>query len=170
MKVRTRFAPSPTGYMHVGNLRTALYAYLWAKKNKGTFILRIEDTDQERIVEGSVELIYRTLEETGLIHDEGPVRPDPERHDRPGGVGDHVVGDAALNPPDIDERPPPRRIVLEIQDAELLQGIEGRHPRAVFDPVHRIDRDALPRTELLRSRRSPLPELLPRLLLDLRCI
>src|SRR5512137_1868522 len=72
MKVRTRFAPSPTGYMHVGNLRTALYAYLWAKKNKGTFILRIEDTDQERIVEGSVELIYRTLEETGLIHDEGP--------------------------------------------------------------------------------------------------
>ncbi|HTZ40332.1 MAG TPA: glutamate--tRNA ligase [Syntrophales bacterium] len=72
MKVRTRFAPSPTGYMHVGNLRTALYAYLWAKKNKGTFILRIEDTDQERIVEGAVELIYRTLEETGLIWDEGP--------------------------------------------------------------------------------------------------
>jgi len=72
MKVRTRFAPSPTGYMHVGNLRTALYAYLWAKKNKGTFILRIEDTDQERIVEGSVELIYHTLAETGLIHDEGP--------------------------------------------------------------------------------------------------
>ncbi|MGE5790969.1 MAG: glutamate--tRNA ligase family protein, partial [Syntrophaceae bacterium] len=66
MKVRTRFAPSPTGYMHVGNLRTALYAYLWARKNKGTFIVRIEDTDQERIVEGSVELIYRTLEETGL--------------------------------------------------------------------------------------------------------
>ena len=72
MKVRTRFAPSPTGYMHVGDLRTALYAYLWAKKNKGTFILRIEDTDQERIVEGSVELIYRTLAETGLNHDEGP--------------------------------------------------------------------------------------------------
>jgi glutamyl-tRNA synthetase len=72
MKVRTRFAPSPTGYMHVGNLRTALYAYLWAKKNKGTFILRIEDTDQERIVEGAVELIYHTLEETGLFWDEGP--------------------------------------------------------------------------------------------------
>ncbi len=72
MKVRTRFAPSPTGYMHVGNLRTALYAYLWARKNNGTFILRIEDTDQERIVEGAVELIYRTLEETGLIWDEGP--------------------------------------------------------------------------------------------------
>jgi glutamyl-tRNA synthetase len=72
MNVRTRFAPSPTGYMHVGNLRTALYAYLWAKKNKGTFILRIEDTDQERIVEGAVELIYRTLEETGLLWDEGP--------------------------------------------------------------------------------------------------
>ncbi len=70
MRVRTRFAPSPTGYMHVGNLRTALYAYLWAKKNRGDFILRIEDTDQERIVEGAVELIYRTLEETGLTWDD----------------------------------------------------------------------------------------------------
>lgn len=77
MKVRTRFAPSPTGYMHVGNLRTALYAYLWAKKNHGDFILRIEDTDQERIVEGAVELIYRTLEETGLIWDEGPDKGGP---------------------------------------------------------------------------------------------
>ena len=77
MRVRTRFAPSPTGYMHVGNLRTALYAYLWAKKNGGDFILRIEDTDQERIVEGAVELIYRTLEETGLIWDEGPDKGGP---------------------------------------------------------------------------------------------
>jgi len=77
MRVRTRFAPSPTGYMHVGNLRTALYAYLWAKKNHGDFILRIEDTDQERIVEGAVELIYRTLEETGLIWDEGPDKGGP---------------------------------------------------------------------------------------------
>ncbi|HWQ50974.1 MAG TPA: glutamate--tRNA ligase, partial [Terriglobales bacterium] len=71
-KVRTRFAPSPTGYMHVGNLRTALYAYLIARKAGGTFILRIEDTDQERQKEGAVELIYRTLAETGLVHDEGP--------------------------------------------------------------------------------------------------
>ncbi len=70
--VRTRFAPSPTGYMHVGNLRTALYAYLWAKKNNGTFILRIEDTDQERYIDGAVEIIYKTMAETGLIHDEGP--------------------------------------------------------------------------------------------------
>ena len=70
--VRTRFAPSPTGYMHVGNLRTALYAYLMAKREGGTFILRIEDTDQERFVEGAVDLIYDTLKATGLIHDEGP--------------------------------------------------------------------------------------------------
>ncbi|MEG2074228.1 MAG: glutamate--tRNA ligase, partial [Angelakisella sp.] len=71
-KVRTRFAPSPTGYMHVGNLRTALYAYLMAKSKDGTFILRIEDTDQERQVEGAVDIIYATLKETGLIWDEGP--------------------------------------------------------------------------------------------------
>ncbi len=71
-KVRTRFAPSPTGRMHVGNLRTALYAYLIAKHEEGDFILRIEDTDQERYVEGAVDIIYRTLEKTGLLHDEGP--------------------------------------------------------------------------------------------------
>ena len=71
-KVRTRFAPSPTGRMHVGNLRTALYAYLITKHEGGDFILRIEDTDQERYVEGAVEIINRTLEKTGLIHDEGP--------------------------------------------------------------------------------------------------
>ncbi|MEG0944420.1 MAG: glutamate--tRNA ligase [Angelakisella sp.] len=71
-KVRTRFAPSPTGYMHVGNLRTALYAYLMAKSKDGTFILRIEDTDQGRLVEGAVDIIYATLTETGLIWDEGP--------------------------------------------------------------------------------------------------
>ena len=71
-KVRTRFAPSPTGRMHVGNLRTALYAYLIAKHAGGDFLLRIEDTDQERYVEGAVDIIYRTLEGTGLIHDEGP--------------------------------------------------------------------------------------------------
>ncbi len=71
-KIRTRFAPSPTGRMHVGNLRTALYAYLIAKHDNGDFLLRIEDTDQEREQEGAVDIIYRTLEGTGLIHDEGP--------------------------------------------------------------------------------------------------
>lgn len=70
--IRTRFAPSPTGYMHIGNLRTALYTYLIAKKYNGTFILRIEDTDQERYVEGAVDLIYKTLKQTGLNWDEGP--------------------------------------------------------------------------------------------------
>ena len=71
-KIRTRFAPSPTGRMHVGNLRTALYEFLIAKHEGGDFILRIEDTDQERFVEGAIDIIYRTLEKTGLIHDEGP--------------------------------------------------------------------------------------------------
>ena len=81
-KIRTRFAPSPTGRMHVGNLRTALYAYLIAKHEGGDFILRIEDTDQEREVEGAVDIIYRTLKETGLEHDEGP--------DKDGGVGPYI--------------------------------------------------------------------------------
>ena len=81
-KVRTRFAPSPTGRMHVGNLRTALYTYLIAKHEDGDFILRIEDTDQERFQEGAVDIIYRTLEKTGLIHDEGP--------DKDGGCGPYV--------------------------------------------------------------------------------
>ena len=71
-KIRTRFAPSPTGRMHVGNLRTALYAYLIAKHEGGDFILRVEDTDQERFVEDALDIIYRTMEKTGLIHDEGP--------------------------------------------------------------------------------------------------
>ncbi len=70
--IRTRFAPSPTGYMHIGNLRTALYEFLIAKSSGGKFILRIEDTDQERLVEGSVDVIYETLKLTGLRHDEGP--------------------------------------------------------------------------------------------------
>ena len=81
-KVRTRFAPSPTGRMHVGNLRTALYAYLIAKHEGGDFILRVEDTDQERFVEGALDIIYRTLEKTGLKHDEGP--------DKDGGYGPYV--------------------------------------------------------------------------------
>lgn len=71
-KIRTRFAPSPTGFMHVGNLRTALFAYLAAKSQGGTFVLRIEDTDRERLVEGAEEVIYQTLREVGLQHDEGP--------------------------------------------------------------------------------------------------
>ena len=70
--IRTRFAPSPTGYLHIGGLRTALYSYLYAKKTGGRFILRIEDTDRERLVEGSVENILKTMKETGLIYDEGP--------------------------------------------------------------------------------------------------
>lgn len=70
--VRTRFAPSPTGFMHVGNLRTALYEYLVAKSQQGTFVLRIEDTDQERFVEGATDVIYNTLKQVGMKHDEGP--------------------------------------------------------------------------------------------------
>lgn len=81
-KIRTRFAPSPTGRMHVGNLRTALYAYLIAKHKNGDFLLRIEDTDQERFMEGAIDIIYRTMEKTGLIHDEGP--------DKDGGYGPYI--------------------------------------------------------------------------------
>ncbi len=82
MKIRTRYAPSPTGKMHVGNLRSALYEFLIAKHEGGDFMLRIEDTDQERFVEGATEIIYRTLERVGLRHDEGP--------DRDGGFGPYV--------------------------------------------------------------------------------
>ncbi len=82
MKVRTRFAPSPTGFMHIGNLRTGLYAYLFARKNNGKFILRIEDTDQERKVEGAIEMVYRTLATAGITYDEGP--------DKDGGVGPYI--------------------------------------------------------------------------------
>ena len=81
-KIRTRYAPSPTGRMHVGNLRSALYEFLVAKHDDGVFMLRIEDTDQERYVEGAVDIIYRTLEATGLKHDEGP--------DKDGGYGPYV--------------------------------------------------------------------------------
>lgn len=81
-RVRTRFAPSPTGKMHVGNLRSALYEFLIAKHADGDFMLRIEDTDQERFVEGATDIIYRTMEKTGLIHDEGP--------DKDGGYGPYV--------------------------------------------------------------------------------
>ena len=82
MRIRTRYAPSPTGKMHVGNLRTALYEFLTAKHAGGDFMLRIEDTDQERFVDGAIEIINRTLEKTGLVHDEGP--------DKDGGYGPYV--------------------------------------------------------------------------------
>ena len=82
MKIRTRFAPSPTGYMHIGNLRTALYCYLIAKHNNGDFILRIEDTDQQREVSGAIDMIYQVLEETGLHYDEGPHKD--------GGLGPYI--------------------------------------------------------------------------------
>lgn len=72
MEVRTRFAPSPTGYMHLGGMRTALYTYLFTRKNHGKFILRIEDTDQARYIEGATDVIYRTLKDIGLVWDEGP--------------------------------------------------------------------------------------------------
>ena len=71
-KVRTRFAPSPTGFMHIGNLRTALYSYLLAKSKGGSFVLRIEDTDQKRYTDGAVDVIYRVLKDCGLNWDEGP--------------------------------------------------------------------------------------------------
>lgn len=81
-RTRTRFAPSPTGYMHIGNLRTALYEFLIAKHNDGDFLLRIEDTDQQREVEGAVDIIYDVLRETGLTYDEGP--------DKPGDCGPYI--------------------------------------------------------------------------------
>ena len=98
-KVRTRFAPSPTGYMHVGNLRTALYTWLIARNAGGTFILRIEDTDQGRLIEGATDVIYRTLAECGLDHDEGPDVGGPvapyiqsERRDTYGKYAELLVG------------------------------------------------------------------------------
>ena len=85
--VRTRFAPSPTGFMHIGNLRTGLYAYLFARHNGGKFILRIEDTDRERMVEGAEEMVYRTLAAAGIEYDEGP--------DRDGGCGPYIQSERA---------------------------------------------------------------------------
>ena len=77
MRVRTRFAPSPTGFMHVGNLRTGLYAFLFAKQHQGDFIVRIEDTDLDRYVEGAVDVIYQTLKTSGITIDEGPNEGGP---------------------------------------------------------------------------------------------
>ncbi len=103
-KIRTRFAPSPTGYMHIGNLRTALYEYLIAKHDQGDFILRIEDTDQEREVEGAVEMIYQVMASTGLVYDEGP--------DKPGEVGPYIQS---------------QRLPLYKQYADQLVDLGGAH-------------------------------------------
>ena len=129
-QVRTRFAPSPTGYMHVGNLRTALYAYLMAKHQDGTFILRIEDTDQERYVDGAVEVIYNTLRETGLLWDEGP--------DIGGPVGPYVQSE---------------RMGMFKQYAEQLVA-EGK---AYYCPRRRCAAAWKRASPMLSARRSPAP-------------
>lgn len=103
-KIRTRFAPSPTGYMHIGNLRTALFEYLIAKKENGDFILRIEDTDQQRQVEGATQVIYDTLRDVGLNHDEGP--------DKEGNFGPYIQS---------------QRLPLYKEYAEKLVSLGGAH-------------------------------------------
>lgn len=114
-RVRTRFAPSPTGYMHVGNLRTALYTWLIARSHGGDFILRIEDTDQGRYVDGAVDVIYRTMAECGLTHDEGPDVGGPvapyiqsQRRDTYGKYARLLVEKAARTTASA-KRPSPRR-------------------------------------------------------------
>lgn len=114
-KTRTRFAPSPTGYMHIGNLRTALYEYLVAKKDGGDFILRIEDTDQSRYVEGAVDIIYDTLKTVGLNHDEGP--------DCPGDCGPYVQSE---------------RLPIYLEYAKKLVELGGAH--YCFCDVEEIER------------------------------
>lgn len=104
MTIRSRFAPSPTGYMHIGNLRTALYEYLIAKHAGGQFILRIEDTDQERFVDGAIDVIYATLKEVGLVHDEGP--------DKTGDFGPYVQSE---------------RLPLYKEYADKLVDLKGAH-------------------------------------------
>ncbi len=136
-KVRTRFAPSPTGYMHIGNLRTALYEYLLAKQAGGDFILRIEDTDQSRLVEGSVEVIYDTLKSVGLYYDEGP--------DKPGQYGPYVQS---------ERLPMYKKYALELVDlggahvcfcdehviqAQKQAAEAAGVPFKFVDPCHRLD-------------------------------
>ena len=125
-QVRTRFAPSPTGYMHVGNLRTAIYTYLIAKKAGGSFILRIEDTDRGRLVEGAVDLIFRTLRDTGLCYDEGP--------DVGGPVGPYIQSE---------------RIGLYKKYAELLVSRGGRITAFAKSMMN-------PKTELLKKLKTPV--------------
>lgn len=115
-KLRTRFAPSPTGYMHIGNLRTALYAYLIAKHSGGDFVLRIEDTDQKRLVEGAVDIIYNTLNSVGLNYDEGP--------DKDGGVGPYIQSE---------------RLSIYKKYAEQLVELGGAHYCFCDDSEEEID-------------------------------
>ncbi|NDL67994.1 glutamate--tRNA ligase [Anaerotalea alkaliphila] len=131
-KIRTRFAPSPTGRMHVGNLRTALYAYLIAKHAGGDFLVRIEDTDRERYVEGAVEIIYRTLQNTGLHHDEGP--------DKPGNVGPYVqserqqMGIYARHAEELVEKGEAYRCFCDVERLETLrQEAEARKEMFKYD-------------------------------------
>lgn len=140
-KVRTRFAPSPTGYMHIGNLRTALYEYLVAKKEGGDFILRIEDTDQARLVEGSVEIIYDTLNKVGLHYDEGPNKPgkygpyvQSERLGMYKGYAEELVEKGGAHYCFCDET------VLQSQkEAAEKAGI----PFKFNDPCHHLSQDAI---------------------------
>lgn len=126
--VRTRFAPSPTGYMHVGNLRTALYAYLTAKATGGKMILRIEDTDQERQVEGALDIIYNTLRETGLLWDEGP--------DIGGPVGPYVQSER-----------------MSMYKEYALQLIESGHAYYCF-----CDKDKLEESRILQKASNTAPK------------
>ena len=126
-KIRTRFAPSPTGYMHIGNLRTALYCYLIAKHENGDFILRIEDTDQNREVEGATQLIHDILEETGLHYDEGP--------DKPGEVGPYTQSE---------------RLPIYHEYAKKLIALGGAHycfcdkdAENDFDPCRLLDQEQI---------------------------
>ena len=126
-KIRTRFAPSPTGYMHVGNLRTALYTWLIARNGGGTFILRIEDTDQGRLVEGATDVIYRTMAECGLTHDEGPDVGGPvapyiqsERRDT---YGKYARLGNKHNPDHPQQRPP----ILLLQPMEQDRNYRSHH-------------------------------------------
>lgn len=126
MKIRTRFAPSPTGYMHIGNLRTALYCYLTAKKENGDFILRIEDTDQQREVDGTIDLIYQILNETSLYYDEGP--------DKDGGVGPYIQS---------------QRLDIYHQYAQKLIDLGGAHycfcegDIEEYDPCHLLTKEEI---------------------------
>ena len=143
-KVRTRFAPSPTGYMHVGNLRTALYTWLIARNHGGTFILRIEDTDQGRLVEGAVDVIYRTMAECGLDHDEGPDVGGPvapyiqsQRRDTYGRYARLLVEKAAPTTASAKRRNP-RRIPANLTGPPIPAVIcRWRRPSSGWRPVSR---------------------------------
>ena len=120
-KVRTRFAPSPTGYMHIGNLRTALYGYLYAKNQGGKFILRIEDTDQERYVADACDVIFGTLKQCGLNWDEGP--------DKDGGCGPYVQSERRAHTPSDRRR---CQAATKAADARFLCPADFRYIRKKF--------------------------------------